>query len=250
MGRRGSAIAACLIALLSACNTATTVTSSPTPAPSLPSAPPASARPSASPDPGRAAVAAFVAFASNPKASYQATFRGESRQSVTIVSITKGVLQVSGRDVLVRAVFTFPDRKSGVVEHRFVDGKAWVRLRSGPWQTFRGFTAADSMAAFPFVHGAADVTYLGPKKVAGRTLYQVLVQSAIVSPAMLPESNLSDAAVSSSKMRLLVDAAGRPVSGADVIDGRGRVSGQLQELIIDLDVTFTKVGQPVSIAAP
>jgi hypothetical protein len=74
--------------------------------------------------------------------------------------------------------------------------------------------------------------------------------SVIVNPIMIPASNLTEVAVTESKLTLLIDAAGRPLSGTATITGRGRVSGQLQEIIIDLNVTFTKVGQKVTIAAP
>jgi hypothetical protein len=197
-----------------------------------------------------AAVRAFVKFASNQTSSYQATFTGDDRHTTDILKISKGLLQVDGSDVLVRATFTYPNGTRYVVEHRQVDGKAWIRFASGPWERLSGFGAADSMAAFPAVRTAADVTYLGPKKVGGTTLYQVQVRSAIVNPVMIPATNLSDVAVTGPKLIVLIDAKGRPVRGTAATIGRGRVSGQLQEIAIDLNLTFTKVGQPVSIKAP
>ena len=252
---RGRAVAACAIAvLIAACTNATTVpsalpgaTASSTPATAsiAPSGPSATPR-----DPATAAVQAFVAFASNKKSSYQATFTGADRHTTDILKITKGLLQVDGADVLVRATFTYPNGDRYVVEHRDVDGRAWIRFASEPWARLRDFVAADSMAAFPAVRGPNDATYLGPKTVAGKTLYQVQVRSAIVNPVMIPASNLTEVEVTSPKLVVLVDTRGRPVRGTAEITGRGRVSGQLQEIVIDLEVTFTKVGQPVSIAAP
>jgi len=215
-----------------------------------------SARPTAKPtvapsaDPGQAAVRAFIALAADPKLSYQATFTGHQRASVTIVKITKGVTQAGNGDVLVRATFTFPSGGTYLVEHRFVDGKAWLRMSPAAWARLPDFKPADTMAAFAAVHGNADVTYLGPKKVGGKTLYQVRIASAIVNPVMVPAINLSERSVTSSRFDVLIDAAGRPVSGEAEITGRGRVSGQLQEIAIDLAVTFSKVGGPVSITAP
>jgi hypothetical protein len=86
--------------------------------------------------------------------------------------------------------------------------------------------------------------------VGGKTLYKVQVASAIVNPVMIPASNLTEVVVTDPELTVLIDASGRPVSGTALIIGRGRVSGQLQEIAIDLDVTFTKVGRPVTIAAP
>jgi hypothetical protein len=247
------AVAVAVLTLVGACGGTNTgpasATPSPTPRPSTsPSPRPPSAAPSA--DPGSAAVRSFIAYATSPGATYQATFTGESRQSVTVIRITKGTLQGHGRDVLVRAIFTFPDRNGYVVEHRDVNGVAWFRVDTRPWQKLPEFTAANSMAAFAAVHGPADVTYIGPKTLGGKQLFELSIPSAIVNPIMLPESNLSEAAVTSSKLTLLVDAKGRPVSGTGEIGGRGRVSGQLQEIAIDLTVTFTKVGGAVSIKAP
>lgn len=214
------------------------------------SASPAPSKPAPTSDPGQAALRAFVAFASDPGASYQATFTGHSRHTTDILPISDGLHQVSGRDVRVRATFTFPDKVKYAVEHRYVDGKAWIKRATEPWQRLTAFTAATSMAAFPAVRGVADVTYLGPTKAGGRTLYRVQLASAIVNPVMIPATNLSDVAVTSPRLVVLVDAAGTPVSGTAEIGGRGRVSGQLQEIVIDLALTFTKVGQPVSISAP
>lgn len=224
----------------------TSRSASPTPTPVRSSKP--SVAPSA--DPGQAAVRGFIAFASDPNASYQATFTGHQRASVTIVTITKGVLEVDGKNVLVRATFTFPKGPPSVVEHRFVKSTPWIRFDRGAWQLLRPFTAADSMSAFAHVHGLADVTYLGPVKVGSATLYKVRIASAIVNPVMVPAGNLTDRAVTSTRLDVLLDAAGRPVRGDGEITGQGRVSNQLQEIAIDLAVTFSHVGERVSIPAP
>ncbi len=129
-------------------------------------------------------------------------------------------------------------------------GKGWLRELPHAWQRLTGFGPAQSMAAFPAVRGPADVSYLGPTTVGGKTLYRLQVVSAIVNPVMIPASNLTEVVVTDPKLTVLVDAAGRPISGVAEIIGNGRVSGQLQEIAIDLDVVFTKVGQPVTIAAP
>ena len=71
-----------------------------------------------------------------------------------------------------------------------------------------------------------------------------------MNPLMIPAGNLTDTALTTPKLTLLIDAAGRPVRGTAEIDGKGRISGQLQEIVLDLTVTFTKVGQAVSIKAP
>jgi hypothetical protein len=242
------------VAILTGCGATSSPTSPaaaasarPTPSAAV-SAPPST--PARSADPGTLALQRFVAFASKADASYQATFTGQSRHTTDILPISKGLLQVDGANVLVRATFTFPSGRPYVTEHRFVGGSAWIRYSPEPWERLRGFAEANSMAAFPAVHAATDVTYLGPKTVAGKVLYQVQVKSAIVHPVMIPAGNLTEESVTSPKLVVLVDAAGHPVRGTAEIRGRGRISRQLQEIVIDLELTFTKVGQPVKITAP
>jgi hypothetical protein len=210
-----------------------------------------SARPSAvaTPDPATAAITAFLALVTADGFSYQATFSGDDRHSTAILPIRDGLLQVSGKDVLVRATITLQAHRYAV-EHRYVGGRAWLRYDStDPWSRLT-FSAVDSMAAFAAIRSKSDVTYLGPVASGGKTLYKVSFRSAIVNPVMIPARNLTEQVVTSPKLTLLIDAAGRPIKGTAEIDGTGRVSGQLQEIVIDLTVTFTKLGQAVSISAP
>ena len=181
--------------------------------------------------------------------SYQATFTGQSRHTTDILPISKGLLQVSGDDVLVRATWKF-STGSSAVEHRYVDGKAWVRYDTiDTWHRLT-FRPADSMAAFASIHSKSDVTYLGVITSGGKTYYKVSFRSSIVNPVLIPARNLSDTVLTTPTLTLLIDAAGRPIKGTAQIDGRGRVSGQLQEIVIDLTVAFIKVGEAVSIKAP
>jgi hypothetical protein len=206
--------------------------------------------PSPTVDLGTAAVSAFVALVTKDGFSYQATFTGRSRHTTDTLPISNGLLQVSGDDVLVRATFTFPPDHRAAVEHRYVAGKAWIRYASGdPWSRLR-FKPSDSMAAFAAINTKADVTYLGPVESGGKTFYRVSFRSAVVNPVMIPATNLTEGVLTTPKLTVLLDAAGRPIKGSAVIDGRGRISGQLQEIVIELTMTFTKVGQAVAIHAP
>jgi hypothetical protein len=242
-----------VIGLLAACaSTAIAPTGAPAPPATAPSSATSSAAPAASakPDPGSAAVAGFIALVTKKGFSYQATFTGQSRHTTDILPISKGLLQVSGADVLVRATWKFPSGATYAVEHRYVDGKAWVRFdTTDTWHRLT-FRPSDSMAAFASVRTKSDVTYLGPITSGGKTYYKISFRSAIVNPVLIPAGNLSDTVLTTPKLTLLIDAAGRPIKGTAEIDGRGRVSGQLQEIVIDLTVAFVKLGQAVSIKAP
>jgi hypothetical protein len=248
-----------VLLLLAATAVAACGSASPTPAaPTVPPtariapSPPStgSSGPPASQDPGQVALTKFFALATGAGFAYQATFTGSSHHTIDILPISKGLLQVSGSDVLVRATFTFKDGARVTVEHRSVAGRGWIKYGSEAWQGLTKFGPANSMAAFAAVHAPPDVAYVGPVTTGGKTAYSVSMASVIVNPIMIPASNLTEVAVTESKLTLLIDAAGRPLSGTATITGRGRVSGQLQEIIIDLNVTFTKVGQKVTIAAP
>jgi hypothetical protein len=211
--------------------------------------PSGSASASAKAESATGAVDAFVALVTKDGFSYQATFSGQDRHTTDIFPLSRGLLQVSGSDVRLQATLTFHGKRYAF-EHRWVKGKAWIKYDTDDKWRHLTWSAADTMAAFASIHGKTDVSYNGPVKSGGKTYYQVTFRSAIVNPAILPFSNISDTALKSPTLTLLIDAAGRPVKGTAEIDGPGRISGQLQEIVIDLTVTFTKVGQAVAIKAP
>ena len=212
--------------------------------------PASSHAPTASPKaaPETAAIAAFVKLVTKGNLAYQATFGGRSRHTTTRLPV-KGTIAVSGRDYRVTAVFTFSNG-SASVDHRYVGGKAWVRFNGGKWQALAAFKPAASMSPFALVSGVGAVRYVGTKKVGGKTLYEVQIPSVPFHPSLIPATNLSKETVTRGVLELLIDGAGRPVSGAATIDGTGRVSGQLQEIVIELNLTFIKVGQRVTVSAP
>jgi len=206
--------------------------------------------PSPSPDPATKAIDAFVALVTTKGFSYQATFTGQDRHSTTILPISKGLLQVSGDDVLVQATFQFKDGYRGTSEHRWVNGKSWVKFDlSLGWKRIP-IGPTETMGAFDSVRSAADVTLLDRVDSDGKKLYRIQIRSAVVNPVMIPSSNLTDTALTKPTLNVLIDASGRPVRGTAEINAKGRVSGQLQEIVIELTITFTKVGQAVSIKAP
>jgi hypothetical protein len=69
-------------------------------------------------------------------------------------------------------------------------------------------------------------------------------------PVLIPAGNLTAERISSTKLRLVTDEHGIPVRGTWTMRGKGRVSGQLQAIVIELDLTFSKVGEPLTIKEP
>jgi len=204
--------------------------------------------PAPSQRPEVAAIAAFVKLVTMDNFSYQATIKGRSRHSASRLPV-KGSIAVSGRNYRVTAAFTF-STGTGRVEHRYVGGHGYVRFDTAPWRTLKGFGDADSMSPFAEVGGVESVQFLGTEKVGNRTLYSIRIVSVPFHPSLIPAGNLTKEVVTSGFLKLLIDDAGRPVSGTATIEGNGRVSGQLQEIIIELNLTFTKVGQKVTISKP
>jgi len=88
---------------------------------------------------------------------------------------------------------------------------------------------------------------LGRRRSAAR---RIQINSDPFHPSLIPAVNLTQETVTSGILELLIDDTGRPVSGSASIDGTGRVSGQLQEIVIELNLTFTKIGQKVTVSAP
>ena len=206
--------------------------------------------PSPTVNPADAAIEAFVARVTKKGFSYQATFKGKDRHSTDIVPVSDGLLQVSGSDVRMRATFHLPyGLGNKTVEHRAVGGKAWKRIFTPKWIRF-SLAKTDSMAAFAAVRSADDVTFIETVEKDGKTLYRVSFRSAILNPFMIPANLLSDTALTRPKMILLITADGLPTTADAEINAKGRAQGQLQEIVIELKVTFTKVGQAVTIRAP
>ena len=250
--RAGFATAVLMAALVIGCG-ATQPSESSVAASSSPastSTPPASHGPATSPTPApqKAAIAAFVKLVTKSNFAYQATFKGLSRHTTARIPVT-GAFAVSGRDYRLTAAFKFNDGTS-TVEHRYVDGKAWYRFNGGSWGRFTNFTVAFSMSPFAHVRVVGDVRFVGTEKAGGKTVHRIQIESVPFHPSLIPATNLSQETVTSGTLELLIDDAGRPISGSASVNGTGRVSGQLQEIVIELNLTFTKLGQKVTVSAP
>jgi hypothetical protein len=199
----------------------------------------------------RAAVTVLdglAAFASDPERTYRASFTGESRHTTDTLKV-KGTLDVSGDDAAIGATFRFPREGSARTDYRLVGGHDWLRTDEGAWRRLK--TPAPEIVLDPFAgtHDGTRVQYMGP--VDGEDgLHQVELTAMYLHPALIPAGNLTAERISSTKLRLVTDADGIPVRGTWTMRGKGRVSGQLQAIAIELDLTFSKVGEPLTIKEP
>ena len=231
------------LALLAGCGPTAPVS------PIIVSFPPSSIEPTPTPtkNPALAAVAAFVDRVSSDDFSYTATLRGQSRHSVTILPV-KGSLAVSGSDYALVASFTFPDeRVTAKVEQRFVRRVGWIRYHPERWQRLKAFGEDDVLSPFAGVLTASDVTLLETLK--GPT-YRVRISGLLLHPSLIPAFNVSEEDVQRARFDVMIDQDGRPLSGTWELTGSARVSGQLQEVVMELSVKFANVGEKVTVRAP
>jgi hypothetical protein len=239
-----------LLALLSGC--VPTASPSATPPPSVAVASPGSssaASPATSPSkpPVQAAIQAFVDLVSNPGFSYTATLRGRSRHSTDILPI-KGSLAVSSADYALVASFTFPDQRATFkVEQRYVRHVGWVRFHPEGWQKLKAFGEDDVLSPFVGILAPSDVTVL---ETLPDKRYRIRMSGLILHPSLIPAFNVTNERVDRTKFDVVIDQSGRPISGAWQLNGTARVSGQLQEVVMELTVNFANIGGKVTVRAP
>jgi hypothetical protein len=205
----------------------------------------ATPRPSATPKPQDLAIAAFAKLAAGGKLSYRVSFKGEVRMSVDRLPIA-GAMDVSGPDFSTSFTYDFEPTYPGLgkyrVQVRGVDGRGWTKRGSGAWQQIKSYGPAQSY-----------VPFLGPVKIGGSTFHKVLVKDALlIHPNTLPYQSQKER-VDESEVEILIDNKGTPRSGTWMLRGQARIGpggGQLQRVRYDLQLTFSKVGDKLSIKRP
>jgi hypothetical protein len=235
--------------LFGGCMPAASPTATPPPSAAVSSPSSSASGPSAAPSkpPPQAAIQAFVDRVSEPGFSYTATLSGGSRHSTDILPI-KGTLAVSGADYALVANFTFPDeRVTAKVEQRYVGRVGWVRFHPGKWQKLKAFGEDDVLSPFVGVLAPSDVTLL--ETLPNKT-FRVRISALLLHPSLIPAFNVTEERVERSRLDLVIDQRGRPLSGAWQLHGTARVSGQLQEVVMELTVKFARVGGQVTVRAP
>jgi hypothetical protein len=216
----------------------------------------ATPRPSAKPKPQDLAIAAFAKRSAGGKFSYRVSFKGEVRMSVDRLPIA-GAMDVSGPDFSTSFTYDFEPTYPGLgkyrVQVRGIDDRGWIKRGSGAWQEIKTYGPTQSYVPFKTVTAAADVRYLGPVKIGGSTFHKVLVKDAIlIHPNTLPYQSQKER-VDESEVEVLIDNAGTPRSGTWTLRGQARIgqgNGQLQRVVYDLQLTFSKVGDRLSIKRP
>jgi hypothetical protein len=188
--------------------------------------------------------------------SYRVTFKGSVRASIDLLPIA-GTLDVSGADFA--SSFTYDlgggDQDLGKVrvQVRGVRGKGYVKSGAAAWRSIKGFGIGHSYVPFKAITDVDDVKYLGPVTVDGKTLHKIGVTGALlIHPNTIPGLSQKEE-VDDTVLEVVIDDAGRPRTGSWKLWGKARVgegAGQLQRVVYELDLTFTKVGARITIARP
>ena len=215
----------------------------------------ASARPSPTPKAHALAIAAFVERATGGKLTYHIAFKGSARASADTLPIV-GTMDVAGADFASSFTYDFSDYVGlgkERVQVRSVKGRGYIKRGSRSWQAIKGFSAANSYVPFKTVTAIEDVRYLGGVRVGGARLHKVGITGAVLlHPNTIPY-DVQKETVDDTELIVAIDDAGRPRSGTWRLWGKARVgtgAGQLQRVVYELDLTFSKVGAKITIKRP
>jgi hypothetical protein len=238
-----------LVLAMAACTTTPSGPAGPLATLRIDSTPTARPTPSPSPRPADAAIAGLIALAANEATTYKVAITGRSRHSADTLPVT-GTLEVAGAEYRLVADFVFPDAGGeSRIEVRVVDDEGWLSIDGDAFGSIGAPTEDDAAYLFGQVEEVDDVTLLGDEPDAeGR--FEVEFPGMLIHPAFIPAVNLSNERVERTKVTLLIDAGGRPVSATWELTGRGRISGQLQQIVMELDLVFSGLGSDIIIRRP
>ncbi len=202
--------------------------------------------------PGNAARLAFAETVLADELTYHATINGSLHGAGNIVDLD-GTMDAAGQDYQIAVAYDFPDDGQGRTGYanRLVDGVAYVRPRGGAWTEDGEFTGDETNNPFAFIDNEREIKFLKTEVIGGRTFHRLRFEtSLLITPRQVPSDNLTQERIVRSWFELTVDDDGVPLDGHWRLEGRGRVSGQLQEVIIQADLVFSKVGEAITISAP
>jgi hypothetical protein len=199
--------------------------------------------------PGELAARAFVDRVTTGKFSYHVAAKGEMVGAVNGLTIVATV-DVSGDNYAEVATYTFANSPMSTVSVRFIGTTRWIRVDRSAWQ--KTTSSMPSNSPFSGILGYEDVKFVRSERLGGKNRHhlEMIGIGQIIAPDLVPAANLTSEHVDKTKLELIVDDKGTPLTGVWELDGTARVSGQLQGIRIDLDLGFSKVGSKIVIKAP
>jgi hypothetical protein len=244
--------ASLLLLVVAACGRPAAPAASPT---VTPSATPAAPTTSPTPAAYQAAIAAFVERVTSGGLSYRISFTGDARASVDVLPV-KGTLDVAGADFATTFTYDFSQEYDDVgklkVQVRSVDGKGWIKRPEKAWAAIKGYDAADSAVPFKAVTSAADVRYLGSGGSEAGAHRISVPRAVLIHPNTIP-FQIKKEQIDQTTLEVVLDDEGTPRSGTWTLRGQARVGpgvGQLQRVVYELALDFSKVGEEISIKRP
>lgn len=228
---------------------------SPSAVPSVPPTTAPTARPSPTPRPGAAAITAFVERVTSGTFAYRMTLKGTVAAAVDLGQVT-GRLDTSGRDYAMTLTFDFTEDYPGSalfeVGVREIDGTGYLREDGDKWRTVPDYVATDSAVPFASVTSEADVVYRETFDDGGEIRHRVAIASGVVIHPRVVPGLLTSERIRRTTIDLVIDDDGRPLSATWELDATGRVGdvGQLQQVAIALELSFSNLDEPVTVERP
>jgi hypothetical protein len=168
-----------------------------------------------------------------------------------------GTMDVSGADFSSSFTYDFSLDYDALgkerVQVRGVKGKGFIKRGSKAWQAIKGFGAAHSYVPFKTVDAVDDVRYLGAVKVGSTTFHKIGITGAVLlHPNTIPY-RIQKEKIDDTELVVVIDDAGRPLSGTWRLWGKARIgpgNGQLQRVVYEVELTFSKVGAKIIVKRP
>jgi hypothetical protein len=197
---------------------------------------------------GQLAANAFFDRVQSGKMSYHALLKGTIAGAISGLSVD-GSIDVSGDDYAEDVTYAFITPPAVPVAVRVLGTRRWIRFDRGAWAKVSSSMASNS--PFADLRADAGVQLVRTEHVGGKDLHHIAMTGGlIIAPDLIPAGNLTNERVNKTNLELVVDDAGTPLTATWRLDGEARVSGQLQGMRIEVDLTFQKVGAKIAIKAP
>ncbi|HEY0444759.1 MAG TPA: hypothetical protein VGC90_11110 [Candidatus Limnocylindrales bacterium] len=200
------------------------------------------------PTQGEKAAEAFFKRVQSGKLTYHAAFRGEIAGAISGLVVV-GTIDVAGDDYSEALTFTFLRPPTVPVAVRSVGDRRWVQVDRGGWQKVNAAVASNN--PFADVSAVTGTQLVRTEHVGAKDLHHIILTGGlIIAPDLIPAGNLTNEKINSTNLEVVIDDAGTPLTATWQLDGEARVSGQLQGLRVDIDMTFTNVDSKMTIKAP
>ena len=206
--------------------------------------------------PPMAAIDAFVKNATSGKWSYRVNFKGRAAGAGNL-GVVEGHMDVSGTDFAQTMKYDFrsdhPELPLLPVSFRGIKSKAWMKQLDAGWKAVGGYDVKQTSVPFAGIQSAQQIKFLGSEEYEGKTVHRISFADGVMLHPRTIFGQVEQEKIRLSKTTILIDDKGRPIRGNFYLEATGRVGhgkGQLQEIVFDLTISFSKLGQKMTIKRP